>query len=152
MIGWLVKKMFDRTVKSAEYFMRNDPRVKTAVISASAAIQKSEDDLMRPLTLRYGGTPEEIADKARRTGLSYYKYIKLLMLGEKYFKWLEKLTWTDECRQETVKKHGLSSLEEWKAYCLGENWDEYIKAWHEKNAEGLTHIEAWRKEHAETES
>ena len=134
MIGWLVKKMFDRTVKSAEYFMRNDPRVKTAVISASAAIQKSEDDLMRPLTLRYGGTPEEIADKARRTGLSYYKYIKLFMLGEKYFKWLEKLTWTDE------------------AYCLGENWDEYIKAWHEKNSEGLTHIEAWRKEHAETES
>ena len=75
MIGWLVKKMFDRTVKSAENFMQNDPRVRTAVISAAAAMQKSEDDSMKEINSRFGGTPDEIADRARSAGMSVEKYM-----------------------------------------------------------------------------
>ena len=75
MIGWLVKKVFDRTVKSAENFMQNDPRVRTAVISAAAAMQKSEDDSMKEINSRFGGTPDEIADRARSAGKSVEYYM-----------------------------------------------------------------------------
>ena len=33
-VGWLVKGLFNRSVKAGETFMRNDPRVKKAVLDA----------------------------------------------------------------------------------------------------------------------
>lgn len=79
MIGWLVKKVFDRTVKSAEYFMRNDPRVRAAVIDAAKAMKKAEDETHAALEDRFGGTPEEIADTAKRAGMSVEKYTKYFL-------------------------------------------------------------------------
>jgi len=75
MIGWLVKKMFDRTVKSAEYFMRNDPRVKTAVLNAAKAMQETEDNTHKTLEERFGDTPEKIAEKAKSAGKSVEYYM-----------------------------------------------------------------------------
>ena len=79
-VGWIVKGLFNRSVKAAETFMRNDPRVKKAVLDAAKAMKKVEDDLHDALEDKYGGTPDEIADKARSMGLSVEKYTKLVLL------------------------------------------------------------------------
>ncbi len=78
-VGWIVKGLFNRSVKAAETFMRNDPRVKKAVIDAAKAMKKAEDDLHDALEDRFGGTPEEIADKAKRAGMSVEKYAKYFL-------------------------------------------------------------------------
>ena len=39
-------------------------------------MKKVEDDLHDALEDKYGGTPDEIADKARSMGMSVEKYIK----------------------------------------------------------------------------
>ena len=40
-VGWIVKGLFNRSVKAGETFMRNDPRVKKAVLDASKSNEKS---------------------------------------------------------------------------------------------------------------
>jgi len=82
-VGWLVKGLFNRSVKAAETFMKNDPRVRKAVMDAAKSMKKAEDDLHNALESRYGGTPEEIADNARKVGMSVEKYARLVLLKNK---------------------------------------------------------------------
>jgi hypothetical protein len=78
-VGWLVKGLFNRSVKAAETFMKNDPRVRKAVVDAAKAMKKAEDDVHDALEDKYGGTPDEIADRARRMGMSVEKYTKYFL-------------------------------------------------------------------------
>lgn len=79
-VGWIVKGLFNRSVKAAETFMKNDPRVRKAVLDAAKAMKKVEDDLHDALEDKYGGTPEEIADSAKRHGMSVERYTKFVLL------------------------------------------------------------------------
>ena len=44
------------------------------------SMKKAEDDLHNALEDRFGGTPDEIADKAKRAGMSVEKYAKYFLL------------------------------------------------------------------------
>ena len=75
MIGWLAKKMMERSIKGAEYIMKNDPRFKNAVIDAAKRAVKADDDLQDMLDRTHGGDPEKVERRARAMGMSVPEYI-----------------------------------------------------------------------------
>ena len=83
MLGWIINKVFDRTVDAAETFMRNDPRFKESVIRAAKAVKKVKDELDNEYEEKYGGTPAEIEQKAKSVGMSVEEYIDIFFDGKR---------------------------------------------------------------------
>ena len=81
MLGWIINKVFDRTVDAAETFMRNDPRFKESVIRAAKAVKKVKDELNSDFDEKYGGTPEELNQKAKSRGMTLESYMDIYYDG-----------------------------------------------------------------------
>jgi len=82
-LGWIINTLFDRSVKAAETFMKNDPRFKKAVIKAAKEVKKVSDKLNNEFEEKYGGTPAEIEQKAKSVGMSVEKYIDIYFDGKR---------------------------------------------------------------------
>lgn len=83
-VGWVVKGLFNRSVKTAEKIVKHDPRFRQMVKDAAQAVADSEDRMDTYLMKRYGGTAEEIEKKAKKMGVSVDKYIETFLRGKKH--------------------------------------------------------------------
>ena len=83
-VGWIVKGMFNRSVKTAQHIIKNDPKFREMVKNIAVNIKKSEDEMDAYLEKRFGGTPEEIEAKAKKRGMSVEEYIRVFLRGKKH--------------------------------------------------------------------
>ena len=76
MIGWLINKLFDRSTKSVETIIKNDPRFKKMMKDIAVDIAKSREETQKHLQKAYGGSPERIEKLAKLHKMSVEDYIE----------------------------------------------------------------------------
>ena len=81
-VGWVVKGLFNRSVKTAEKIVKSDPRFRQMVKDAAQAIADEEEKMDNYLMKKFGGTAEEIEQKAKKMGISVEKYVDSFLRGK----------------------------------------------------------------------